>query len=209
LSGRAPLEWSDFILPEFDYCRFPPGARVIDVGCGSGEQLRALRGAGFDAVGVEPSQALVDKLVAEGLDARCGAAERLPVEDRSFDGLICKVVLPYTDERRAIAEWGRVLRPNATVWAAYHGAGYYLRYLREGRGLGERVYAIRSLANGWWYTATGGRLPGFLGDTVYQSARRLARYYRESGLSLERAWPSPEYGGKPAFIYHQLRRVTG
>jgi SAM-dependent methyltransferase len=88
------LEWSDFILPEFDYCRFPRGARVIDVGCGGGEQLRALRDAGFDAVGVEPSQVLVDKLVAEGLDARCGAAERLPVEDRSFDGLICKVVHP-------------------------------------------------------------------------------------------------------------------
>ncbi len=206
MSSGAPLEWSDFILPEFDYCRFPTGARVLDVGCGGGEQLRALKQAGLDAVGGEPSQNLVSRLVAEGLDARCGVAEHLPVEDRAFDGLLCKVVLPYTDERKAIAEWGRVLRPNATVWASYHGAGYYLRYLRDGQGLPDRIYATRSLVNGWWYSATGRRLPGFIGDTLYQSARRLSSYYRESGLVLEREWPSPRYGGKPAFIYHQLRR---
>lgn len=200
------MEWSDFILAEFDYCRFPPGSRVLDVGCGGGEQLEALRRAGLDAAGVEPSQELVDRLVARGFDARRGVAEHLPVDDGSFDGLICKVVLPYTDERRAIAEWARVLRPNATVWASYHGAGYYLRYLREGTGLPERLYAMRSLANGWWYAATGRRLPGFVGDTLYQSARRLDRYYRDSGFTLQRAWPSPGYGGKPAFIYHELRR---
>jgi SAM-dependent methyltransferase len=202
------VEWSDFILGEFDYCRFPPGSRVLDVGCGAGEQLEALRRAGLGAAGVEPSQELVDRLVARGFDARRGVAEHLPVDDSSFDGLICKVVLPYTDERRAIAEWARVLRPNATVWASYHGAGYYLRYLREGTGLAERLYAMRSLANGWWYAATGRRLPGFVGDTLYQSARRLDRYYRDSGFALQRAWPSPGYGGKPAFIYHELRRLT-
>ena len=207
MSGSTPLEWSNFILPEFDYCRFPSGARVLDVGCGGGEQLRALKRAGFDAVGVEPSHALVKTLAAEGLDARQGVAERLPVDDRSFDGLLCKVVLPYTDERRAIAEWSRVLKPNATVWASYHGAGYYLRYLREGSGVGERVYAVRSLLNGWWYVATGHRLPGFLGDTIYQSGRRLSTYYRDYGLQLVREWPSPGYGGKPAFIYHELRRL--
>lgn len=207
MSGSAPVEWSNFILPEFDYCRFPRGARVLDVGCGNGEQLRALKQAGLDAVGVEPSHDLVSRLVAEGFDARQGFAERLPVEDRSFDGLICKVVLPYTDERRAIAEWGRVLRPNATVWASYHGAGYYLRYLRDGSGVAERIYAVRSLANGWWYASTGRRLPGFVGDTLYQSARRLARYYRDFGLALVREWPSPTFGGKPAFIYHELRRL--
>ena len=206
MSG-APLEWYDFILSEFDFCRFPAGARVLDVGCGGGEQLRALKQAGFDAVGVEPSQDLVDRLVAEGFDARCGVAERLPVDDRSFDGLLCKVVLPYTDERKAVAEWGRVLRPNATVWASYHGAGYYLRYLREGPGMLERIYATRSLVNGWWYASTGLRLPGFIGDTIYQSSRRMKSYYRDYGLVLEREWPSPQYGGKPAFIYHQLRRA--
>jgi SAM-dependent methyltransferase len=198
-------EWADFALDDFNFASFPPGTRVLDVGCGGGEQLRALRRAGLDVVGVEPGAHLVEQLSAEGFDVRRGVAEQLPVDDRSFDGLVCKVVLPYTDERRAIAEWGRVLRPGAQVRAAFHGAGYYLRYLRQGPGLALRVYATRSLVNTWWYAATGRRLPGFLGDTLYQSSRRLAAYYREHGFVVERAWPSPPYAGRPVFIYHELR----
>ena len=209
MSGAAPGEWADYILQDFSYCRFPPGSRVLDVGCGSGEQLELLRDAAFDAVGVEPSQELVDKLRSAGFDARQGVAEQLPVEDRSFDGLICKVVLPYTDERRAIAEWARVLRPNAMVRASYHGVGYYLRYLFDGHGVAERVYALRSIVNGWYYATTDQRLPGFVGDTLYQSAKRLAEYYHRYGFTLERALPSPTYRGKPVFIYHELRRLPG
>lgn len=205
MSDAAPSAWAEFILDDFDFADFPPGARVLDLGCGSGEQLKALHRAGLAPVGVEPAGELVDRLVAEGFDVRRGVAERLPVDDRSFDGLVCKVVLPYTDERRAIAEWKRVLRPGARVHASYHGAGYYVRYLLEGPGFPLRVYATRSLINTWWYVLSGRRLPGWVGDTVYQSARRLEGYYRENGFVLERAWASPGYAGRPVFIYHDLR----
>jgi SAM-dependent methyltransferase len=199
-------EWADYIVKEFSYTAFPPGSRVLDVGCGSGEQLVALRDAGFDAVGVEPTASLVADLQSRGFDVRQGFAEHLPLEDRSVDGVICKVALPYTDERRAIGEWARVLRQGGRVRACYHGAGYYLRYLREGPGAAVRVYAMRSLANSWWYSATGRRLPGFIGDTLYQSAARLARYYAANSFSLNRSWAAPEYAGKPVFIYHELTK---
>jgi len=200
-------EWQGYILDEFRLAEFPPGARVLDVGCGAGEQLKLLRAAGCEPVGVDPAGPTVARLVSEGFDVRAGVAEQLPVEDRSFDGLVCKVVLPYTDERRAIAEWRRVLRPGAQVRAIYHGAGYYLRYLTEGPAVVNRLYAARSLANGWWYAISGRRMPGWVGDTLYQSAARLARYYREFGFALERASPSPTYRGKPVFIYHTLLRL--
>jgi hypothetical protein len=58
----------------------------------------------------------------------------------------------------------------------------------------------------WWYALTDRRLPGFVGDTIYQSAKRLADYYDEFGFMLEREAPAQTYGGKPVFIYHQLRR---
>lgn len=202
------MEWADFVVRDFSFVEFAPGSRVVDVGCGAGEQLEDLRRAGLDPVGVEPSQSLVDEIKARGLPAVRGLAERLPLESQSVDGVICKVVLPYTDERKAIAEWARVLRPGGRVLAAYHGAGYYLRYLVSGPGFPTRVYGARSLVNTWWYALTDRRLPGFLGDTIYQSARRLAKYYDEVGLALERAVPSPRYGGKPVFIYHELRRVN-
>ena len=98
--------------------------------------------------------------------------------------MICKVVVPYTDERRAIGEWARVLRPGARARVTYHGAGYYARYLIDGPGLMLRIYGLRSLVNTWWYAATDRRLPGFVGDTLYQSAKRLATYYREFDLVL-------------------------
>jgi ubiquinone/menaquinone biosynthesis C-methylase UbiE len=111
----APPEWAGFLLEEFSFTDFPPGARVLDVGCGEGDQLRLLRATGCEAVGVEIAASTVSRLVAAGLDVRLGRAEQLPVEDRSFDGVVCKVVLPYTDERCAIAEWSRVLRPGGRV----------------------------------------------------------------------------------------------
>ena len=206
MSAGERSEWADYLLHDFNFVAFAPGSRVLDVGCGAGEQLERLLRTGVEAVGVEPSQDLVDRLVGRGLRAVRGEAERLPVESGSFDGLICKVVVPYTDERLAIAEWARVLRPGGRVLAAYHGAGYYLRYLTIGPGLGLRVYGARSLVNTWWYALTNRRLPGFLGDTMYQSMKRLAAYYDAFGLELERATPAPAYRGKPVFLYHELRR---
>ena len=55
--------------------------------------------------------------------------------------------------------------------------------------------------------ATDKRLPGFVGDTLYQSTKRLAEYYGQFGLALERTSPAPLYRGKPVFIYHELRRL--
>jgi SAM-dependent methyltransferase len=205
VSERA-LDWADYIVREFSYTVFPLGSRVLDVGCGSGEQLVALRDAGVDPIGVEPTAFLVHDLTSRGFDVREGHAEQLPVEDRSVDGVVCKVALPYTDERRAISEWARVLRQGGRVRACYHGSGYYLRHLREGPGAALRVYAIRSLANSWVYAATRHRLPGFIGDTLYQSSTRLADYYRTFGFSLDRAWPAPQYAGKPVVIYHELTK---
>ena len=149
----------------------------------------------------------VDDIKARGLPTVRGLAERLLLDNQSVDGVVGKVVLPYTDERKAIAEWARVLKPGGRVLAASHGAGYYLRHLVRSPGLPARVYGARSLVNTWWYALADRRLPGFLGDTIYQSGRRLAAYYDEFGLALERSVPSPRYGGKPVFIYHELRRV--
>ena len=204
--NNSSLEWADYIVKGFSFTAFPRGSRVLDVGCGRGGELVALRDAGFDPVGVEPTAPLVHDLIARGFDVRQGYAEQLPVDDHSVDGVVCKVALPYTDERRAIGEWGRVLRQGGRVRACYHGAGYYLRYLVEGPSGPLRIYAMRSLANSWWYSLTGRRLPSFIGDTLYQSSTRLAEYYDKFGFSLDRSWPAPKYRGKPVFIYHELTK---
>jgi SAM-dependent methyltransferase len=207
VTESARAEWADFILHDFSFTDFAPGSRVLDVGCGSGEQLERLRQAGLDTLGGEPTAPRVDEHIAPCVRTNSGVADHQRVESRSFDGLVCKVVLPYTDERKAIGEWARVVRPGGRVRASYHGAGYYLRYLTNGPGLAPRVYGARSIANTWWYALSGRRLPGFVGDTLYQSSTRLADYYREFGFALERDVPAPRFRGKPVFIYHELRRL--
>ena len=201
-------DWSRFRLDDFSFANFPRGARVLDVGCGEGEQLRQLEANGCRAVGVEPNPQLVEQLRARGLDVAEGYAEHLPFPDATFDGVVSKVVLPYADERRAIKEWSRVLRPGGRVLACYHGAGYYVYYVLRGESLALRAYGLRSLISAWWYHLTGRRLPGWMGDTIFQSRRRLARYYGEFGFRLDEAHPSPTFRGLDVFIYHELTLTT-
>ena len=56
------------------------------------------------------------------------------------------------------------------------------------------------------YRLTGRRLPGFLGDPIFQSDRRLRRYYRSSGLILESAIQSKRFLGQAVFIGHVVRK---
>ena len=70
----------------------------MDLGSGSGEQLSQLKQRGCLGVGIEPDDARARSCGSKGLVVLRGVAERIPIKDRSCDGVICKVVIPYTDE---------------------------------------------------------------------------------------------------------------
>lgn len=199
--------WDGYFVEDFKFDSFPSGAKVLDVGCGTGHQITALLARGALAVGVDFSPVVVNECVGQGLNVICAPAEELPYEAESFDGIVCKVVLPYTDESAAIAEWSRVLRKDGTILASYHGAGYYLKYLLQGANWKEQVYGARSLVNGWVYAAVGKRLPYFWGDTIYQSESRLLANYQRAGLAVLHRVNGKTFAGFPVFIYHQLRKM--
>lgn len=180
---HAHYEWS-----------FPSRSRVLDLGCGPGKQVEKMRAQGLDAVGIDP--------FTDATHCLKGHAEQLPFESASFDGLLSRVSLPYTDERKAITEIGRVAKSKASVSLITHGAGYYLRYIVEG-SLREKVYAARTILNTWLYVTTGQRL---LSDTLYQSRSRLLKAYQRSGLGLSHETRTPTYCGLSVFLYHQLLR---
>jgi SAM-dependent methyltransferase len=205
-TAATTCEWDGYIATDFRFASFPAGARVLDVGFGHGEQMKRVADAGGRAFGVEYDGSLATKGHTAGLCVCRAAAERLPFAPASFDGLICKVVMPYTDEARAVREIGRVLRPGGVAQVSYHGLGYSLRYLLTDPNWKRRVYGARTIANTIVYRASGRRLPGFWGDTIYQSPSRLLAYYRRSGLELVDAHPSGRFAGAPVFIYHTLRK---
>ena len=93
--------------------KLPHGARVVDLGCGSGVFTELLRQEGYNSIGVDISP----KLVALGrrkypdLELLEGDAENLPFETESLDGvLLSGLVHHFPDPRRLATEVFRVLR---------------------------------------------------------------------------------------------------
>lgn len=91
------------------------GQRVLDVGCGVGRWLEALRAAGAEMVGVDWSLAALT-----GVRERLGvpvlrmSASALGFADQTFDGINCVTVLqhnPPEDQELALREIFRVLKP--------------------------------------------------------------------------------------------------
>lgn len=199
-------EWAGYILDNFRF-DFARGSRVLDLGCGEGAQLLRVADQGAWACGIDLSTVAVQICRKRNLVVVQVKAERLPFLPQSFDGVICKVLLPYTDERATISEIGRVLRPGGAAYVVSHGAGYYLRYLLLPPRFAYRVYGARTLLNTWLWVWTGRRLPGFLGDSLYQSRRRLLGYYRAAGLKLEHEFRSTKYLGLPVFLYDRVTKT--
>ncbi len=187
---------------------FPQGTKVLDLGFGRGDLLRDLRDRKCDTYGLEFDRRLVEKFQAEGFNVCLGRAEELPYEADCFDAVVCSVVVPYTRERRAIAEIARVLKPGGTVNMSFHGIGYALNYLGRPGSWKLRFYGLRMLLNTGCYWATRARLPGPLGDTLIQTRRQLRHHYRRYGLKLVREEVKPEGAAFPLFIYHQAKKIS-
>ena len=192
---------------EFLLADVGPRITVLDIGCGDGELMSELAARGCSASGVEIDRVLVEACQISGLRVTEGRAEDLPIADASIDLIVCSVVLPYTDERRAVAEWARVLKPGGAVNATFHGVGYGLDYLFHGPGWKRRFYGFRMLANTFFYGLFGRRLPGFVGDTLCQTERRMRSYYRKYGLDLESEQIVGVVLGSPQFICHRVVKI--
>jgi SAM-dependent methyltransferase len=206
--AEPPLDWGAYHLNDFDASAFQANGVVADVGCGTGRYLEDLRTNGNRALGIDLDESSLQECRRLGLLVAFGCAEHLPVRTSCLDGVLCKVVIPYTDEDRALAEIARVLKPGAVGHLFYHGAGYYLRYLLVARTWRHRFYGLRTLVNTWLFAVSGRRLPAFLGDTLYQSHRRLAQYYGRKGLRLRHNAEARRFCGLPVFIYHVVEKVA-
>ena len=199
-------EWEGY-YPEGSRIHFSPGMLVLDVGCGYGYQMKELLEQGNSVIGLDPDLSALIGCRSKGLAVLRAQAERVPLQDSSLDGILCQVVLPYTREEEVIGEFGRLLRPGGKCYLTCHGAGYSLRYILCSPVLKHRFYGLRTLVNTWLWVLTGRRLPGFLGDTIYQSGTRLARYFRENDLTLLEDIPSKRFLGLPVFTFQTIEKA--
>jgi SAM-dependent methyltransferase len=89
------------------------GARLLDVGAGTGKLTRGLVALGYEVVAVEPGGPMLDQLrqavpEAEALE---GSAEAIALPDAAVDAAFAAQAFHWFDRERAIPELHRVVRP--------------------------------------------------------------------------------------------------
>jgi len=94
---------------------------ALDVGCGEGRFCRMLKSRGVDAVGVDPTSALI--AVARTRDAHGryvkATGERLPFREAAFDLVVSYLsLIDIPDVEAAVPEMARVLKPGGTLLIA-------------------------------------------------------------------------------------------
>ncbi|MGA9761541.1 MAG: methyltransferase domain-containing protein [Gaiellaceae bacterium] len=142
------------VLDAIERLPLPPGARILDAGCGSGAMLAHLRRFGT-VTGVDVNPLAVEHARGRGVGpVEVAGVERLPFADGEFDLLVCLDVLEHvSDDGRALAELRRVSAPGsfliATVpaypalWSPHDVAAGHRRRYRAGE------LAARAESEGW------------------------------------------------------------
>jgi SAM-dependent methyltransferase len=153
-----------------------PGARLLDLGCGTGLLLEIASARGADLVGVDASPAMLEVAADRLPDAELHVADlqRLPFSDGTIDAVSAVNAFQFAaDPPRAIAEASRVLRPRGHLAVglfaeperaestAVHTA---MSALSPSRRADHAPYALSEGDNLARALETGGLVPGASGE---------------------------------------------
>ena len=117
--GRAARRWSQRQKGRFMRRYAGPGARILDVGCGTGELLRLLKDGGdqsWQLAGVDVSAEAVSRLRDAGIEAVQGRFEDLRLPPASFDIVLMNQTIEHLgDPRGCLRAASEVLRPGGVL----------------------------------------------------------------------------------------------
>lgn len=145
-----------------------PGARVLDVGAGTGKLTRGLAVLGLDIVAVEPGAPMLEQLRAAvpAAETHLGSAESIPLSGESVDAVFVGQAYHWFDRDRALPELHRVLRAGgslALLWNWWNERDPLQQELGPIIGYaGHRPYTEEGLPGAPWFRE--------LGRTVVDSA---------------------------------------
>jgi len=120
-ASLSRLERRDEFVSMSPYLRpLSAGARLLDAGCGLGEWTVYFSRKGFDCVGLDISQATIDRLRSyfPAADFRRGDVRETNEPDSSFDAVFSWGVFEHFEEgpQKCLAEAWRVLKPGGLLF---------------------------------------------------------------------------------------------
>ncbi|HWK40754.1 MAG TPA: methionine biosynthesis protein MetW [Croceibacterium sp.] len=155
----------------------PAGARVLDVGCGDGSLMAALRDErGVDARGLELDPEKVALCVSRGLSVIQGDANRDLVEypDDSFDFAILSQTLQTAERPDLMLD--QLLRVGRRAFVSFPNFAYWR--MRFSLLLGGRMPVARHLPGSWYATE----------NIHHLTVRDFEELLAVKGVKTERRW---------------------
>lgn len=163
-----------------------PRAKLLDVGCGSGEVLLQARLRGWDGQGVEPESTGAAMALERGLDVRVSTLEGSGLPEGSYDVVTAFHVLEHIPDTRGF------LRTMA-------------RWARPGRHVAVEVPNFDSVMRTSYGQAWSGLRP--LEHIVHFTPRSLHRAFCNAGLEPV-AIRSPSHLGRPQTLEQALKDLA-
>lgn len=88
----------------------------LDIGCGTGNYTNELQKKGFQFIGIDPSEVMLEKAKQKNhnIDWKLGKAENIPLASESIDGVVGSLTMHHWDNlEKGFTEIYRVLKPNS------------------------------------------------------------------------------------------------
>jgi len=164
--------------------RFDAGARILDVGCGTGALLKRLRAdniAEVYGIDTDANMIAVAKRQCPDCSFQIAPSEKIPFADKSFDVLTaCMAYHHFSDKAGFAREAARVLKPGGALYIADPKFPLIIRagingLLRLFKVVGE-FYTAREI--GGAFAAYGFELSGL----AYDGYAQVVRLKRQEGL---------------------------
>lgn len=206
--GKTRYEEGHFALPyvpvgpEAFGVRLGASSKVLDIGCLGGYGMydfhRTRHAAGLEipeTIGVDVDQdsiaialRLAPLWAGERTSFRTAQCEALPFPDGTFDLVIARLVLPYTDVDRALGQIRRVLRHGGFALLQSHALSYYVRQvLAHLHNPKQTVYYARPIIERLCRVVRGPR-PGGQGRMVEAAVGRTSLTQRCRKLGFVPHW---------------------
>lgn len=151
LQENNEIDFLEKIIPDLNR------RKILEVGCGRGEFLAAMKARGYDIVGVEPDIYKHDLIKENAKNAGVQVAaihspgEKLPFDSGTFDFIYCNNVIEHCkDPILLLEESSRVLKPQGLMYftvinrLGFRDPHYHLNFLNWlPRWLAEKYIILR------------------------------------------------------------------